>query len=323
MTSSRARWLGIRTATLTTALLMSLAGCGSDGPMTTDHFSGMVADAGVNCVKWETAFRDTGSLQRCVLGSGEAVNGLLAPSESQALRSVAETQYTGLCLERSLADTPENARDALDEPYVALHLGNWAISGPAAAVEAIRGEVGGDLYERDDPFPAGFDQAALAAEAPGGDYCGDGQADDATSPAPAATSAVTPSSEDSCVEDCTWSIGDVLDDLGPVLCGSQDPAAALTNDITALDPLALGADVIRVCSSGGSIDLSGYGVAHVWGSYAGLEAALPKLVACPWPGVTVIGGSTGAPGFAVTGIQTGHIVVRALVERGGRVVCGA
>lgn len=128
-----------------------------------------------------------------------------------------------------------------------------------------------------------------------------------------------PTSANPCIEDCTWTRADVARDLGSILCTVNDDMT-LSEDVTELYPV--GADQVLLCTAGGSMDTSGYGIVYIWDNFEDInDHVLEPFEQCDSFGAAVFGGNPGNPGYLVANIQTGQSTVDALVGGGASVLC--
>jgi hypothetical protein len=198
----------------------------------------------------------------------------------------------------------------------------WTVVGPRSSLVKLEAVAGGHIYDTDHPVPSSWSTYPPPPEV------GTPQTPGETPPDSGSSS---DSGEEGCLDDCTVTADKILADLGGIVCDTTD-GQTLSDDITGRDPYRTGAQVIRVCTAGGSVDLSGRGVAHVFDSYTEMnDTALPAIRRnCP-SGVTMYGkagtSDTSSPGdgygYLVVGIQDNPAAVQALTEGGATKLCQA
>ncbi len=162
--------------------------------------------------------------------------------------------------------------------------------------------------------------AIASAEAAGDPSTAIGGADvDQTTPAQPAP---TPSagSGQTCVENCTWTRSDVITDLELILCDA-DFDMTLSDDVTELYD-AVDADQVLLCSAGGSMETSQYGIVYLWDEFEAITSKiLEPFAMCDSPGAAVYGGSPGNPGYVIANIQSPSSVTDALAAGGATTLC--
>ena len=128
-----------------------------------------------------------------------------------------------------------------------------------------------------------------------------------------------PTAANPCVANCTWTRADVARDLESIVC-TVDYDMTLSEDVTELYPVE--ADQALLCTAGGSMDTSGYGIVYLWDDFEEItDQVLEPFQRCDSLGAAVYGGDAGNPGYLVANIQTGQPTVDALVEGGASVLC--
>lgn len=195
-------------------------------------------------------------------------------------------QETARCIARQWSLNPD---DPTGETYDHLVMDTWTVWGPSESIEAVRDEIGGDIFTKDDEPPSGVSESDYRAYAES-DECSPiaplPSSGGSTSSAQPTTAPGTSANPEPCVGNCVFSVADVVRDLEGILCKSQDEYAALQGDITDNDRLQTAADQILVCENGGSNDLSSYGIVYLWREFSDMAPALETFSSCDAPGVT-------------------------------------
>lgn len=133
-----------------------------------------------------------------------------------------------------------------------------------------------------------------------------------------------------CVGDCWGGLTSTTNRLQGAICNQTgDRGEALSDDITDIISNNLGADMVRVCTAGGSADLSSQGIAFIWldpeaafgQDSPGVQARNKVFNACELGGVNVVGHPEAGPAWAIVGMHGETDVVEDLVAMGGFVTC--